>query len=203
MLILSGLKNQKKIRVQKLYTRMLLKLFSVYPISYKQVCIVRSVVVAVRRPYQFFAIGRKHGESIKVTFGCNLFEAATIEVNQEKMKIVPFFRLVVARENNFFAVGGKKRCPVGFAQVGNLFQVAAIHIAGVNLHLCRHNQVLRQQVLVFFYILGRCWPRCPEYQHFAVGRKESAAIVSQLVGYLFHIRSVDVAGIQIEIAIAG
>jgi len=97
---------------------------------------------AVRRPYQLFAIGRKHRESVEIAFGGNLLKTGSVGVDQKQMEIISFGGLVIARKNDFFTIGRKKRSPVGFSQVGDLAEVAAICITNADLHIGRHYQVL-------------------------------------------------------------
>ena len=59
-----------------------------YPVGDKQISIAGAVVVAVRRPHQFFAIGREHWKCVKIAFGGHLFKTGTIEVDQKEVKII-------------------------------------------------------------------------------------------------------------------
>ena len=74
-----------------------------------------TVVITVRGPHKFLPIGRKHWECVEITIRSYLFDACSIKVYHKQVKVVSFCRLVVARKNDLFAIGSKKRRPVGFA----------------------------------------------------------------------------------------
>ena len=63
--------------------------------------------------------------------------------------------------------------------MGHLFQVRAVDVAGVHLHVDRFDQSLCEQVLVMPDLLVGLRAGCPEHQHFPVRGKERAPVVSE------------------------
>ena len=119
---------------------------------------MRPAVIPVRGKHQFFPIRRKHRERIEITLGSDLFQSASVQVNHEELEIVTAVGEIIAGENDSPAIGREKRCPVGFAEVRNLPEIAAVDIADIYFHIGRSYQSLRQELFIFGHGFWRFRP---------------------------------------------
>src|SRR5688500_8099084 len=99
---------------------------------------------------------------------------------------------MVARKDYLFAGRMEERRPVGFPEARDLFQVAAVHIAGIDLHVRRCHKSLFEQVGVLFLFLFGGWSRRTEDKLLPVGRKKSTTVIPQTVSDLLLTASVGV-----------
>ena len=123
-----------------------------------------SAIIPVRGEDQLFAVVRKHRESIKHRIPGDLFKTAAIEVYHKKVEIEAPAAGIIGTEDDLFTGVMKIGSPIGLPQVGDMFQIAAIHIAGKDFHRNRRHKTLLQQVFVFLYGFGSFGPGSPEYQ---------------------------------------
>src|ERR1051325_6214939 len=72
-----------------------------HPISDEDVRLALHFAVAVRGPHELFAVGREHGERIKLRVRRDLLEAAPIGVHEVQIKIPRGGMFVVRREDEF------------------------------------------------------------------------------------------------------
>src|SRR6202158_3934074 len=69
--------------------------------------------------------------------------------------------------------------------------------------MARSNQTFRKQILVLGDFLGRFGMLGAVDDFLAIVGPEGAAVVTQLVGELFHVGAVGIHGVNVEVAIAG
>ena len=174
----------------------------VRPIRHEHIGIASAAVVAVGAENQLFAVGREHGEGVEDTLRGDFFQSGAVFVDHVQLEVVAPCGVVVAGEDDFFPGWMEKRCPVGFAEFGDLAQVGAVRVAGVNFHADRGHQTLFEEVFVLFNFRFGGGAAGAEHDFGAIGAKKRAAVITEFVGNLFGVAAVEVHGPKFQVAAA-
>lgn len=112
--------------------------------------------MAVGGEDEFFAIAGEHREAIEFGAEGDLFESGAIDVDDEEVEFSAHWVVVVAAENDLFAVRVDERGETGLLEIGNLAFVSSIGIHDPEVHSAWSDKVLFEEVLVGvdFFLVG-------------------------------------------------
>ena len=159
-------------------------------------------VVAVGAERDALAVGREHREAVKRIVETDLDGLHAVDVGHENVEREGA-RFVVGAEQDVLAVRVEVGGPVGAAEVGDLAHLAAVGLGDVQFHFRRLYQAARQKAQVLIHSFAHFGAARAPHDVLAIGAEEGTAVIAQLAGNALDVAAIDVAGVEVQVAVAG